>query len=129
LVALGFFIDADVTPQREGQARSSALAGRAGLEVATRLLTEPRIPPGVRAIASRLDRSASTVSEVLKILREQELLDRYGLTRPADLFWEVTAIWNPEVANLTGVPDPDDRGVSEALGWNGSRSRALAVGR
>lgn len=116
LVAQGFFIDADVRPQRERPARSSALAGRVGLEVTTLLLTEPGIPPRVRAIASRLDRSASTVSEVLKVLREQELLDRYGLTRPADLFWEVAAIWSPEAADLTGVPDPDDRAVSHALG-------------
>jgi len=116
LVAQGFFIDADVRPQRERPARSSALAGRVGLEVTTLLLTEPGIPPRVRAIASRLDRSASTVSEVLKVLREQELLDRYGLTRPADLFWEVAAIWNPEAADLTRVPDPDDRAVSQALG-------------
>jgi hypothetical protein len=116
LVTQGFFIDADVTPQRERPVRSSALAGRVGLEVATLLLTEPGIPPGVRAIASRLDRSASTVSEVLKILREQELVDRYGLTRPADLFWEVAAVWRPDGADLARVPDPDDRAVSQALG-------------
>jgi hypothetical protein len=116
LVTQGFFVDADVTPQRERPSRSSALAGRVGLEVAALLLAEPGVPPGVRAIASRLDRSASTVSEVLKILREQEHLDRYGLTRPADLFWEVAAIWRPEPADLARVPDPDDRAVSQALG-------------
>lgn len=116
LVAQGFFIDADVTPQRERPARSSALAGRVGLEVATLLLAEPGVLPGVRSIASRLDRSASTVSEVLKILREQEQLDRYGLTSPADLFWEVAAVWRPAGADLARVPDPDDRAVSHALG-------------
>lgn len=115
-VAQGFFIDADVTPQREPPTRSSALAGRVGLEVAALLLAEPGIPLGVRAIASRLERSASTVSQVLKILREQELIDRYGLTRPADLFWEVAAVWRPDGADLARVPDPDDRAVSKALG-------------
>lgn len=116
LVAKGFFIDAGVTPQRERPTRSSALAGRVGLEVATLLLADLGAPPGVRAIASRLDRSASTVSEVLKILREEEHLDRYGLTRPADLFWEVAAAWRPDVADLARVPDPEDGAVSQALG-------------
>jgi hypothetical protein len=63
LVTQGFFVDAEVTPQRERPVRSSAMAGRVGLEVAALLLAELGVLPGVRAIASRLERSASTVSE------------------------------------------------------------------
>lgn len=62
-------ISADVPSVRERAERTDALAGKAGLEVATALLMQPNRLVAVRELARELKRSPSTVSEILAALR------------------------------------------------------------
>jgi hypothetical protein len=112
----GLLIDAEVTPVGERGARTRALSGKAGLEVATALLLEPRGGAAVRGLARRLGRSASTVSEVLAALRRDQLVDAGNVVADSRLFWEVAEQWPSPRTFLARRPDPDDpSGVARSL--------------
>jgi hypothetical protein len=117
----GLFIDARVAPWRERPVRADAFAGPAGLEVACALLLDPDVQYGVRDLARVVGRSPSTVSEVLRVLRGQRLLDAAGRPVVPDLFWETAGAWRPgEVAladrpRLGGLPGLREESVDSAL--------------
>ncbi|AXG14541.1 ArsR family transcriptional regulator [Intrasporangium calvum] len=108
-------IDAQVEPVTKRPERSDALSGKVGLEVATALLMEPNRPTAVRALARQLQRSPSTVSEVLKALRAQRLIDRDNSVLDKGLFWEVADRWPTARVPLASPPRPGDASNNAAL--------------
>jgi hypothetical protein len=108
-------IDAEVEPITERATRTSALAGKAGLEVATAVLMEPKRRVTVRRLARELGRSASTVSEVLGALRRDGLLDSDNAVADTRLFWRVADRWKAPLRYLAQVPPNDDVAVTQAL--------------
>jgi hypothetical protein len=112
----GLLIDTEVTPIGERGVRTQALGGKAGLEVATALLLEPRAGAAVRELARRLGRSASTVSEILAALRRDQLVDSAHAVTDARLFWQVAEQWPTPRNYLARSLDPDDpSGVARSL--------------
>lgn len=99
-------IDADVEPVSGHVERTHALSGNAGLEVATALLMEPGAGVAVRELARRLDRSASTVSEVLAGLRRAGLVDERHRVEGTQLFWQVADRWPATRVHLARLPMP-----------------------
>ncbi|MGF7234105.1 MAG: transcriptional regulator [Frankia sp.] len=111
-----FVIEAEVSPVAGRGERTQALSGTAGLEVATTLLMEPEAGSAVRELARRLDRSPSTVSEVLKALRRDRLVDATNVVTDARLFWQVAEHWPAQRTYLAALPGPGDaNGVTKSL--------------
>lgn len=113
---------------RDQAQRTDPLAGRAGRQVAAELLMHPTRAVGVRELARSLDRSPSTVSDLLKALRSAELIDSSNRVVSNDLFWQLTEHWPAQRTHLMELPPPGmeretrplrlglDR-VGEAPGW------------
>ncbi|WP_192581809.1 helix-turn-helix domain-containing protein [Rhodococcus wratislaviensis] len=108
-------IDADVAPVTERAARSEALAGKAGLEVATAILRRPERARTVRGLARELGRSPSTVSEILAALRRDGLLDKDNTLIGTDLFWKVADRWTSRRVHLAQPPTPGDTSLQRTL--------------
>jgi len=102
----GIVIDADVEPVSGHVERRNALSGSAGLEVATALLMAPATGAAVRELARALGRSASTVSQVLAVLREGGLVDKQHRVDGTQLFWQVADRWPAARVYLTRAPRP-----------------------
>jgi hypothetical protein len=100
LVGPGIHVDADVPPFRARPDRTKALSGVAGLEIACELLLDARSGRSVRSLARTVGRAPSTVSEVLRALRAENLVAADGEIAVPELFWEVAARWR------TGASDP-----------------------
>lgn len=101
-------LDTDVEPIKPRSERTTALSGKAGLEVATAVLMQPERPPSVRELAREVKRSASTVSEVLAALRRQDLLDENNSLSGTDLFWHLAEHWPTSRVHLAQLPGPGD---------------------
>lgn len=100
-------IDTDVDPAAERSARVDALGGAAGLEIGAALLTSPTSSRSVRQLARELGRSPSTVSEVLKGLRRDGLVDEKHRVVDTRLFWDVAERWGRSARTyLAQVPPP-----------------------
>lgn len=97
-------IDADVEPATGRAERRHALAGGAGLEVATALLMQPASGAAVRELARALGRSPSTVSEVLAALRRDGLIDERHRVAGSGLFWQVADRWPATRSYLSQLP-------------------------
>jgi len=108
-------IDAAVEPAYERAARTSALSGKAGLEVATALLMEPECGVAVRELARRLGRSASTVSDLLAVLRRDGLIDAGNAIADTRLFWQVADRWTASPTYLTRLPSPGAASLTTPL--------------
>ncbi|MCY7419886.1 MAG: MarR family transcriptional regulator, partial [Chloroflexi bacterium] len=132
-------IDADVEPIGERSARSDALSGKAGLEVATELLLHPRKPAAIRQIARDLHRSPSTISDIVGALRRDGLIDHEGTATDGRLFWLVADRWTKPrtyLARLPGSETPAEAGdplslglrnVADASGWALTGTTAAAA--
>lgn len=101
-------LDTAVEPITERVGRSAALSGKAGLEVATNVLMHPDRPASVRALARQLNRSPSTVSEILTALRREDLVDSTNVVTSTDLFWQVAERWPVSRTYLATPPPPGD---------------------
>lgn len=108
-------IDAEIQPAYERSERSRALTGKAGLEVAAALLMEPRRGFAVRELARELGRSASTVSEVLAVLRREGLADERNSVQGTELFWQLAERWPTRRTPLVTLPAPDDLTLAAPL--------------
>lgn len=97
-------VDTDVEPIVERKDRKDALAGRAGLEVAIAILMNPSSGVAVRELARSLNRSPSTVSEVLGALRRDDLIDQRQRVADTGLFWEVAERWPTPRTYLADAP-------------------------
>lgn len=115
LRAKGIVINADVPGFLENAERTDALAGKAGLEVATRLLMSPTEPGAVRSLARELGRSASTVSGVLGALRREGLIDKTNTVSGTTLFWRVVEKWPSPRTYVASAPSIDDVITAQAL--------------
>lgn len=115
LRAKGMVINADVPGSSEKAERTDALAGKAGLEVATRLLMSPTEPVAVRSLARELGRSASTVSGVLGALRREGLIDKANTFSGTTLFWRVVEKWPSQRTYVASAPSIDDAITAQAL--------------
>jgi DNA-binding transcriptional ArsR family regulator len=115
LAGHGVLVDIDVPPVKARAERIDAFSGSAGLEVACALLLEPGVEYGVRGLARSLDRSPSTVSEVLSALRGQGLVSTDGSPVLPDLFWETADAWRPREVPLAELPRPGEGSVTTAL--------------
>ncbi len=108
-------IDAPIEPLTERAGRSTALAGKAGLEVATALLLRPEHPVAVRELAREIGRSPSTVSDILAALRRDGLIDTHNTVSGTELFWNVAEHWPTKRAHLASLPAPGDASVIRPL--------------
>lgn len=115
LKAPGVFVDSDVPPLRERPGRARALSGVVGLEVACLILLDPDRPLSVRAMARALKRSASTVSNILGLLRDEGRIARDGTVDAQGLFWRVADVWPRTSVALASVPEPGTGSVNAAL--------------
>ncbi|PRY23913.1 helix-turn-helix domain-containing protein [Pseudosporangium ferrugineum] len=111
----GVVIDAEVEPLQERSQRTSALSGKAGLEVASAVLMQPMRGTAVRELARQLGRSASTVSEVLSLLRREELVDAKNAVTDSRLFWLVADRWATPRTYLAQLPSPGEEPMTQAL--------------
>ncbi|MGH2554163.1 MAG: winged helix-turn-helix transcriptional regulator [Actinomycetota bacterium] len=111
----GILVDTKVQPFVSRPERSDALAGQAGLEVAALILLHPDSRPSIRGIARELKRSPSTVSDIMKSLRNEGIIARDGQTAYRDLFWRLAGSWNTSSAALTTEPDPGSASLDRAL--------------
>lgn len=111
----GVLVHTEVPPAWERPGARSPLAAPAGLAVACALLSDPADTHTVRGLARRLNRSPSTVSEVLKTLKDDSLVES-ATTRPTpDLFWSVADVWPTKRVSLASAPAPGSGPVNEAL--------------
>ena len=85
------------------------------MEVAAELLLNPREPIGIRALAKRVGRSPSTVSDVVGRFREADLIDTELLPVLPELFWSLVPAWRPVSVDVTSLPDGEDRPLLTAL--------------
>ncbi|OYO02430.1 helix-turn-helix domain-containing protein [Enemella evansiae] len=108
LRARGIVINADVPTARGTRQRTDALAGKAGMEVATQLLMSPSAPTAVRQLARDLNRSPSTVSEVLAAFRDDGLIDQTNTVVDTRLFWRVAEMWPGGRIYLGRQPSGED---------------------
>ncbi len=99
-------IDTDVDPLTGPRERTDPLAGKVGLQVAAALLTSPKSGAAVRQLARSLERSPSTVSDVLKALRRDDLIDDRHRVVDTRLFWQVAARWPTSRIYLSEQPAP-----------------------
>jgi hypothetical protein len=106
LRAPGVFVDSDVPPLRERPGRARALSGVVGLEVACLILLDPDRPLSVRSMARALKRSASTVSNILGLLRDDGRIARDGTVDAQSLFWRVADVWPRNSTALASAPGP-----------------------
>lgn len=115
LRANGIVINAEVEPIRQRSQRTSALNGKAGIEIACAVLMQPERGTTVRDLARRLGRSASTVSEVLSVLRRERMVDATNTVTDSRLFWQVADRWDHPRTYLAQLPSPGDAPQSQAL--------------
>lgn len=108
-------IDAEIPPIVERAARSDALSGKAGLEVAAALLMEPQRDFAVRELARELERSPSTVSDVLAALRRDGLTDEQNTVTGTDLFWQLADRWPSRRTVVASLPEPGDPTLAAPL--------------
>lgn len=108
-------IDAEIEPLLDRPARSHALSGKSGLEVAAALLMEPEREFPVRELARQLGRSPSTVSEVLAALRRDGLVDERNVATGTDLFWQLADRWSTRRTPVATAPNPDDSTFASPL--------------
>lgn len=111
----GILIHTQVPSAWERPGPRNPLAAPAGLAVACALLSGPTDQHTVRGLARRLDRSPSTVSEILKALKDESLVDTRTNRPTSELFWSVADVWPGKRVSLAGVPGPGMRPVSDAL--------------
>jgi hypothetical protein len=104
----GIFIDKDIDPLIVGaRNRAANPFSSVGLDVAVALLLDPTGRPGVREVARRTGASAGRVSELLREMRRQALVEGDGTPAIPDLFEAVAAAWAPRWVALSAAPRPD----------------------
>lgn len=101
----------DTAPTRD------PLVNNGGLDVALYLLDKPDFLEtfSVRGLARAVDRAPSTVSNTLKALRDDHLVDERNRPIVPDLFQAVLAHWQPKRLPLAGMPAPGQGRLNERL--------------
>jgi hypothetical protein len=118
LRAPGVLVDTQFSPLSSVTAAPlpDALAGKAGLAVAYRLLTLPRDPLTPTKSCTRF--APSTISVALQRLRDAGLMDAGGQPILPELFWALAERWQPRRYWILEVPDPIEAGIDPVgPGW------------
>jgi DNA-binding Lrp family transcriptional regulator len=76
---------------------------------------EPERGVAVRELARRLGRSASTVSDLLAVLRRDGLIDAGNAIADTRLFWQVADRWTASPTYLTRLPSPGEANLTTPL--------------
>lgn len=112
-------IDAPVRSVAEDTATptSDPLASSGGLDIALCLLDQPDFLEHFsgRRLAGTVDRAPSTVSNILKALRDDYLLDDRNRPIVPDLFQAVLRRWKPQRIPLAGMPRPGHGRLNDRL--------------
>lgn len=119
----GLLLNTEVEAVWQRPERSDPLAGKAGLEVACLLLSTPDQSTSVRAIARRVGRSSSTVSEIMRGLREEGFIEGVREVQYRDLFWLVVDKWPSRRVPLAKEP-----ALGALESGRGSLDEALGLG-
>jgi DNA-binding transcriptional ArsR family regulator len=138
LAGPGILVDTSVESVRPRTKRSDALAGPAGIEVASLLLLSPNRRLIVREIAREIGRSPSTISEIIKAFRNEGIIAEDGSVAHRELFWRLAESWNRQSVTLASTPEPGHGSVNVALqlgledieassGWALTDTRAAAL--
>ncbi|TCC29443.1 transcriptional regulator [Kribbella speibonae] len=115
LHAPGLIIEADVDPRERRAGRRDPLNGKAGRELAAALLMDPERKPAVRTLSRELNRSVSTVSEVLSAFRESRYIEGDAVSGQR-LFWALADRWSADIEYLLEPPSPGQGPLVAPLG-------------
>lgn len=139
LEAPGLLIDADIPSTRRRQGRTGAFAGVAGVEVSCAILEHQSDAHllSIRGLSRLVNRSPSTVADVVGALRDEALLPKSGFEADPELFWRASSSWRPVAVGLSRAPtlrDPADflalgfgGGLEDGIGWALIGDRAAAA--
>ncbi|WP_419932216.1 hypothetical protein [Candidatus Poriferisodalis sp.] len=117
LTALPLFIDTVLSTGRGHDRPSSApLSSQVAKEAAIACLATPDRGHGVREVARWIDRSASSVSDAMRGLRDAGLVTASGKPLCPELFFELLGVWHSSPVRLAAVPDTTSQRVVERLG-------------
>jgi DNA-binding transcriptional ArsR family regulator len=107
----------DVATERfsDPVAKPAALTGRVALATAVDLLLNPSSSLAVRETARRIGAAPSTVSQAVKALRDEGLVDDRNRVDTHELFWETSRRWRPQWVPVERYPHPDDALRNPAL--------------
>jgi len=116
MTAMPLFIDTVLSTGREHDRPSRApLGSQVAKEVAIACLATPDREHGVREVARWIGRSASSVSEAMRGLRDAGLLTASGKPLCPELFFELLGVWHSSPVRLASVPDTTSLRVVERL--------------
>jgi hypothetical protein len=104
LVGPGLFVDTDVPALSEPGSERSGLSGRVSIELAALLLLDPTTRIGVRAAATMLARSPSSISDALAGMRAGNLVDANRAPAVPELFWELAEHWKSVSRDVASLP-------------------------
>lgn len=117
LTAMPLFIDTVLSTGREHDRPSRVpLGSQVAKEAAIACLATPDRGHGVREVARWIGRSASSVSEAMRGLRDAGLVTASGKPLCPELFFELLGVWHSGPVGLATVPDTTSQRVVERLG-------------
>lgn len=108
-------VDVDVASRTTTAPPTDALATPAGRDVAVALLEDPRRRWGIREVARRTGRDASSASRTMGMLRHAGLVLDDGRPDARELFWALAANWRPDRRPLKGRPAPGMANITDQL--------------
>lgn len=116
LTAMPLFIDTILSTGHEHDRPSAApLGSQVAKEAAIACLVTPDREHGVREVARWLGRSASSVSEAMRGLRDAGLVTASGKPLCPELFFELLGVWHSSSVRLAAVPDTTSQWIVERL--------------
>ncbi|GAA0213599.1 hypothetical protein GCM10010492_09280 [Saccharothrix mutabilis subsp. mutabilis] len=115
LTGPGVHIDTTVPVAARAERPMRVFAGKVTLEVAASMLLTPDRPASVRSLARELDRSPSTISTAVTVLRNAGLVDDRNLPVVPDLFWEAADAWRPATITVSRIDLLGDPTVAKVL--------------
>jgi len=102
----GLFVNTEVSASALPATRVVDVLSATGLDIALALLASPDEAQGVNELARRVGRSPGRVSEILKALRSEGMVEAGNRPVVPELFWDVAEHWSPGWRPLNTVPIP-----------------------
>lgn len=114
LTGNGLLVDTQFPGQAGVSGRPSGLNGQVAIATAVDLLLHGPDVSGVREIARRVGAAPSSVSVVLKSLRDEGLADKTTVDQ-SGLFWFAAESWKPQWTPVASYPSPVSEMLNPAL--------------